>query len=122
MSPPPSPSATPEQLSQQKMMKIMMVVLFPVMLYQAPSGLTLYILTSSSIGILEGRRIRRHVEQMDDEAPTAGKKQVKNAREGRKSKPKDRVGRFFAEKMEEARKKQLQKRKGPSKSFKKRDP
>ena len=35
------------------MMKIMMVVLFPVMLYSAPSGLTLYICTSSFIGIIE---------------------------------------------------------------------
>ena len=106
MSPPPSPSSTPEQLQQQKMMKIMMVVLFPVMLYQAPSGLTLYILTSSSIGILEGRRIRAHVDLMDDPAPSGSTKRVANERSGKKSKTKDRAGRFFADKMEEARKKQ----------------
>ena len=119
MSPPPSPNATPEQLQQQKLMKVMMVVLFPVMLYQAPSGLTLYILTSSAIGILEGKRIRRHVEEMDDKPKDNDRKTVKNTKQGKK--PKDRLGRMFADKIEEARQKQLQKRKGPVKNFKKRD-
>ena len=50
----------------------MMVVLFPVMLYQAPSGLTLYILTSSAIGIMEGRmrsagkRLRIEIEIVEE--------------------------------------------------------
>ncbi|MCH2160293.1 MAG: membrane protein insertase YidC [Phycisphaerales bacterium] len=120
MSPPPSPNMTPEQMQQQKIMKIMMVVLFPVMLYQAPSGLTLYILTSSAIGIFEGRKIRKQVEKMDLTAPPPGKK---NAPAGRKSgkKPKDKLGRLYAEKLEEAKQKQLQKRRGPSKNYKKRD-
>lgn len=119
MSPPPSPNATPEQLQQQKLMKVMMVVLFPVMLYQAPSGLTLYILTSSAIGIFEGKRIRRHVELMDHTKPSGNKKTVQNTKRGKK--PKDKVGRMFADKLEQARKKQQQKRKGPVKNFKKRD-
>ncbi len=100
-------------------MKVMMVVLFPVMLYQAPSGLTLYILTSSSIGIFEGKRIRRHVELMDHTKPSENKKTVQNTKRGKK--PKDKVGRMFADKLEQARKKQQQKRKGPVKNFKKRD-
>ncbi len=116
MSPPPSPNTTPEQLQQQKIMKVMMVVLFPIMLYQAPSGLTLYILTSTCIGIIEGRRVRKLVETMDFSAPAKGKS---GAVAGKK--PKDRAGRFFADKMEEARKKQEQKRKGTQKSFKKRN-
>ena len=116
MSPPPSPNTTPEQLQQQKIMKVMMVVLFPVMLYQAPSGLTLYILTSTCIGIIEGRRVRKLVEKMDFSAPVKGKNGAANGK-----KPKDRAGRFFADKMEEARKKQEQKRKGTQKSFKKRN-
>ncbi|NBQ16530.1 MAG: hypothetical protein EBU31_18425, partial [Proteobacteria bacterium] len=45
--PPPTANMTPEQLQQQKMMKWMMVFLFPIMLYSAPSGLTLYIATST---------------------------------------------------------------------------
>lgn len=116
MSPPPSPNMTPEQLQQQKMMKVMMVVLFPVMLFQAPSGLTLYILTSSSIGILEGKRIRKHIDSMDLTKPMPVSEKAKK-RKARK----DQLSRLYAEKMEEARKKQAAKRKGPAKSFKKRD-
>jgi membrane protein insertase Oxa1/YidC/SpoIIIJ len=47
------------------MMKWMTVILFPVMLYTAPSGLTLYIMTSTCIGIIEGKRIRGQIEKMD---------------------------------------------------------
>jgi membrane protein insertase Oxa1/YidC/SpoIIIJ len=34
-------------------------------LYTAPSGLTLYIMTSSIVGTLEGRHIRKQVDLMD---------------------------------------------------------
>lgn len=61
----PSTSMSSEQETQQKIMRVMMVVLFPIMLYSAPSGLTLYILTSSTVGILESRHIRKKVEAMD---------------------------------------------------------
>ena len=50
---PQSMATTPEQASQQKIMRVMMVVLFPLMLYSAPSGLTLYILTSSTVAFLK---------------------------------------------------------------------
>ncbi len=62
---PHNPNMTPEQASQQKMMRIMMPVIFPIFLYIAPSGLTLYIITSSSIGIFESRYIRSHVTSLD---------------------------------------------------------
>ena len=65
MTPPTTANMTPEQVQQQKIMKWMMVILFPLMMYNTPSGLTLYILTSSIIGILESRYIRRHIDQMD---------------------------------------------------------
>ena len=116
MSPPPSPNMTPEQLQQQKVMKIMMVVLFPVMLFQAPSGLTLYILTSSSIGIIEGKRIRKHIDSMDLTKPMP----VSEKAQKRKAK-RDQLARMYSEKLEEAKKKQAAKRKGPPKSFKKKD-
>ena len=118
MSPPPSPNMTDEQKQQQKIMKVMMVVLFPVMLFQAPSGLTLYILTSSSIGIIEGRRIRKLVDQMDLTAKPAPKSTKKTG----VGKTKDRMARMYAEKLEEAKAKQARKTKGPKKKFKKRDP
>ncbi|MFZ9913708.1 MAG: membrane protein insertase YidC [Phycisphaerales bacterium] len=68
---PPMPNATEEQLAQQKMMKWMMVIMFPLMTYVVPSGLTLYILTSTCIGIVESRMIRRQVDAMDLTAPAA---------------------------------------------------
>lgn len=62
---PPQTTMTSEQASQQKIMKVMMVTLFPLMLYRAPSGLTMYIITSSMIGIAESRYIRSHIDTLD---------------------------------------------------------
>ncbi|MEZ6209955.1 MAG: membrane protein insertase YidC [Phycisphaerales bacterium] len=63
MTPPPSAQLTPEQQSQQKMMKIMMIVMFPVFMYNAPAALAIYFITNSTLGILESRYIRSHVDQ-----------------------------------------------------------
>ncbi|MBI1372828.1 MAG: membrane protein insertase YidC [Phycisphaera sp.] len=49
---------------QQKMMKGMML-LFPFLLYKAPCGLTLYILASTSVGIIESRRVRAHMKELE---------------------------------------------------------
>ncbi len=62
---PPNPNMTPEMEQQQKIMRIVFPLLFPIMLYTAPSGLTLYIITSSTIGILESRYIRAHIDALD---------------------------------------------------------
>jgi YidC/Oxa1 family membrane protein insertase len=62
---PPATALTPEQEQQQKLMKVMMPIMFPIMLYNAPSGLTLYIATSTFIGFLESKRIRAQIETMD---------------------------------------------------------
>ncbi len=69
LTPPPSPNMTPEQLQQQKIMKVMMVIMFPVLMYNAPSGLSLYFITNSALGILESRYIRSHVDKEDLESP-----------------------------------------------------
>jgi len=71
MSPPITPNMTEEQIQQQKIMKWMMVIMFPIMTYIAPSGLTLYILTSTCIGIVESRIIKKQVDAMDLSAPPA---------------------------------------------------
>jgi membrane protein insertase Oxa1/YidC/SpoIIIJ len=64
-----------EQIQQQKIMKWMMVIMFPIMTYIAPSGLTLYILTSTCIGIVESRIIKKQIDAMDLTAkPEPGKK------------------------------------------------
>jgi len=64
-------AATPEQAQQQKMMQ-WMSLLFPLFLYNGPSGLNLYIMTSTTIGIIESKRIRDHIKQRE-EAEKAGK-------------------------------------------------
>ncbi|MFM7052767.1 MAG: YidC/Oxa1 family insertase periplasmic-domain containing protein [Planctomycetota bacterium] len=75
---PPMPNATEEQLAQQRMMKWMMVILFPLMTYIVPSGLTLYILTSTCIGIIESRIIKKQVDAMDFTAQAAQPKKKKD--------------------------------------------
>ncbi len=84
LTPPPSATLTPEQIQQQKMMKVMTVVMFPVLMYNAPCGLTVYFITNSTLGILESRWIRAHVDQLtkgqSPEGPEAplGRKKVSN--------------------------------------------
>ncbi|MCC5822187.1 MAG: membrane protein insertase YidC [Phycisphaerales bacterium] len=63
LTPPTSASLTPEQEQQQKIIKVMMVVLFPLMMYAAPSGLALYFITNSVLGIGEHKWIRAHMEK-----------------------------------------------------------
>ncbi len=92
LTPAPSATMTPEQQSQQKMIRVMMVVMFPVIMYNAPSGLALYFCTNSTLGILESKHIRAHIDQMDLEKKTddGHRKKVTN-----KAKPtfgKDRKG------------------------------
>jgi membrane protein insertase Oxa1/YidC/SpoIIIJ len=48
------------------------VALFPIMLYAGPSGLNLYILTSTAIGIVEAKIVRDHIKARD-EAEKAGR-------------------------------------------------
>ena len=105
MAPPNPGNLTPEQESQQKMMKWMTVILFPVMLYTAPSGLTLYIMTSTCIGIVEGKRIRAQIERMDF---------TPRKREPGKQ---DRLGKLY----EAAMKRAQERRQPPTKRFKDRD-
>ena len=65
------PAATPEAEQQQKMMQWMTLV-FPLMFYSFPSGLNLYYLSSTSLGIWESKRIRAHIKQ-HEEAEKEGK-------------------------------------------------
>ncbi len=68
---PKPPASTPEQAQQQKMMQ-WMSLLFPVMLYAGPSGLNLYIFTSTTFGIIESKVIRDHIKERE-EAEKAGR-------------------------------------------------
>jgi YidC/Oxa1 family membrane protein insertase len=64
-------ASTPEQEQQQKMMT-WMTLIFPFMFYTFPSGLNLYYLTTTSLGIVESKRIRDHIKKLDLEQATKG--------------------------------------------------
>jgi YidC/Oxa1 family membrane protein insertase len=68
---PKPPASTPEQEQQQKMMQ-WMTLLFPAFLYNGPAGLNIYILASTTFGILESRHIRKVAKQRE-ESQAAGK-------------------------------------------------
>lgn len=118
MTPPPSPNMSDDQIQQQRIMRVMMVVMLPVLLYNAPAGLTLYILTSSIIGIIESKYVRSHVDQLDLETNAESPdKKTKTKAKKKKKKIKDPQARAYDEAIERKRKEKQQK---PSKSFKKR--
>ncbi|MEL7473469.1 MAG: membrane protein insertase YidC [Planctomycetota bacterium] len=80
LTPPTSGAMTPEQESQARLMKIMMVVMFPVFMYAAPAGLSLYFITSSTLGILESRYIRADAEKKGLLDPKPKDKDAKKAK------------------------------------------
>ncbi|MHC4642371.1 MAG: YidC/Oxa1 family insertase periplasmic-domain containing protein [Planctomycetota bacterium] len=59
-------SANPQVAQQQKMMMIMMPLLFPIMLYKAPSGVNLYIMSSTFAGVFEQYVIRKHIREKEE--------------------------------------------------------
>jgi len=59
-------STNPQMAQQQKMMKIMMPLLFPLMLYKAPSGVNLYIMSSTFAGVIEQHVIRKHIREKEE--------------------------------------------------------
>jgi len=70
------PPANEQAAQQQKIMKYM-VLLFPVMLYSAPSGLTLYILSSTFAGIIDSYTVRKHVKEQEKSGTLFDKKPIK---------------------------------------------
>jgi len=62
---PASAGTNPQIEQQQKMMMWMMPILFPVMLYNAPSGLNLYIMSSVFAGVIEQYFIRKHIREKE---------------------------------------------------------
>ncbi|MDD5063620.1 MAG: YidC/Oxa1 family insertase periplasmic-domain containing protein [Phycisphaerae bacterium] len=59
-------ASTPEAAQQQKMMMIMLPVLFPLMLYSSPSGLNLYIMASTFAGVIEQYVIKKHIREKEE--------------------------------------------------------
>ena len=99
LSPPPSASMSPEQEQQQKIMKVMFPLMMPIFMYAAPSGLTIYFITNSTLGILENKHIRSSAEKKGllDPEKIKAEKAEKRARSGKPSKPGgSKVGGFMS--------------------------
>jgi YidC/Oxa1 family membrane protein insertase len=58
-------STDPQVAQQQKIMMFMMPILFPLMLYNSPSGLNLYIMASVFGGVLEQYYIKKHIQEKE---------------------------------------------------------
>ena len=67
-----SPPPTDPQQRQTQMISQYMILLFPLFLYNAPSGLNLYICASTLGGLVDSWLVRRHLRKMDAAAALAG--------------------------------------------------
>ncbi|MGA2915420.1 MAG: membrane protein insertase YidC [Sedimentisphaerales bacterium] len=63
LTPSSAPSTNPQAAQQQKMMMWMMPVMMLLFLYRAPSGLNLYIMSSTVAGVVEQYVIRKHIQE-----------------------------------------------------------
>jgi len=57
----------PQVAQQQKIMMIMMPLMFPIMLYTGPSGVNLYIMSSITAGVVEQLVIRKHIREREED-------------------------------------------------------
>ncbi|AQQ70344.1 Oxa1Ec [Limihaloglobus sulfuriphilus] len=82
-------AANPQMQQQQKMMLWMMPIMMLIFLYNAPSGLNLYIMTSVFGGVIEQKVIRKHIQEKEEQE-ARGKVPVtsKTGGKAKKKKPK----------------------------------
>ncbi len=57
----------PQMAQQQKMMMIMLPLIMPLALYNAPSGVNLYIMASTFAGVIEGYVIKKHIKEREEQ-------------------------------------------------------
>jgi len=84
-------AVSPEQQTQQKMMRYMMPGMMLMIFYKAPSGLSLYVMTSISAGVIEQILIRKHIadkEAAEAAATTTVRIGGRGFRDNREKKPK----------------------------------
>jgi YidC/Oxa1 family membrane protein insertase len=85
----PSASTNPQMAQQQKMMMVMMPLLFPLMFYKVASGVNLYIMASTFVGVIEQHVIRKHIEKRErQEAEGVVSATAKTGGKVKKKKPK----------------------------------
>jgi YidC/Oxa1 family membrane protein insertase len=82
-------AATSEQQQQQKIMKWMMLLMFPILLYNAPSGVNLYIMASTFAGAIEQYVIRKHIREKE-QAESRGLVEVTSKTGGKVKKKKSK--------------------------------
>jgi membrane protein insertase Oxa1/YidC/SpoIIIJ len=63
----PSAATNPQIAQQQKIMTIMMPLMFPLMLYNGPSGVNLYIMASTFGGVFEQYVIKKHIQEKEEQ-------------------------------------------------------
>ena len=57
----------PQMAQQQKMMMIMLPLIMPLALYNAPSGVNLYIMASTFGGVIEQYVIKKHIQEREEQ-------------------------------------------------------
>ena len=72
-------AATGPQAQQQKQMMVFMMIFMSLILYSAPSGLCLYIFTSSILGFFEQRYLKKKLAQPPAAVPETPKEGAKAA-------------------------------------------
>lgn len=109
MTPPPTTELSSEMETQQKIMKVMIVFLFPLMMYNAPSALVIYFLANSALGIVESQRIRSQMLEADEKE----EERKRLVKEGKLPPPSPRKPGIFArlQAMAEAKQQQIETKK-----------
>ncbi|MCF6283786.1 MAG: membrane protein insertase YidC [Candidatus Hydrogenedentes bacterium] len=117
------PTSGPVQNPQQKMIMTFMPVMFSVICYNMASGLNLYILTSTVLGIVQNHFIHVGDDEVAPKAGTPGKspKSGKSGKSGKKSKPKHFYAAAQARKRETAKEQRREKKKGKKRAGKTQD-
>lgn len=78
LTPPTAATLSSDQESAQKLAKYMPLVLFPLFIYNAPSGLAVYFICNSIIAIVESKLIRKKADKMmEEEAKNPPKRKAK---------------------------------------------
>jgi YidC/Oxa1 family membrane protein insertase len=63
----PSAATNPQMAQQQKIMMIMLPLMMPLFLYNAPSGVNLYIMASTFGGVIEQYVIKKHIQEKEEQ-------------------------------------------------------
>ncbi len=77
-------SKTSDQMAQQRMMMYFMSVFMVFIFYNAPSGLSLYIMASNFFGLLEQHRIRKHIKEQEEAEKARGPQKTADKKPFRK--------------------------------------